>query len=236
MLVLFDIDMTLFTTSRSGMAAMTDAGQHLFGPHFTTDGIEFGGQLDPLIVERIYRSQGRDYGPHAEAEFRPLYHNFLKQRLRERNATCRTLPGAMELLNAVRNHAALVPGVLTGNYAETGMLKLRAVGIDPDWFEVSVWGDESPSTPPTRNDLPRVAMQRWGGPARRGVIIGDTPHDVRCAKVNGLRCLAVATGGSSVSELDAAGADRVVDNLSDTTSILDWLLNFSPDTEIGRTM
>jgi phosphoglycolate phosphatase-like HAD superfamily hydrolase len=33
------------------------------------------------------------------------------------------------------------------------------------------------------------------------VVIGDTPHDVRCGRAAGVRTLAVATGGYGVEEL-----------------------------------
>jgi phosphoglycolate phosphatase-like HAD superfamily hydrolase len=61
----------------------------------------------------------------------------------------------------------------------------------------------------------------------RAVIIGDTPHDVSCARAHGLRSLAVATGVFSVDQLGATGADRVVPSLADTTDILTWLIRRS---------
>ena len=223
MLVLFDIDMTMITTSRAGMAAMTDAGRELFGDDFNTDWLEFAGRLDPLLVMDIHRSRGHEHTAEGEARFRSLYAKHLGVRLLEKAASCRALPGVIDLLHAVKGDPRLVLGVLTGNWAETGSMKLKACGIDPAWFRVSVWGDESESVPPTRDDLPRVAMKRWGGTPPLGVIVGDTPHDVRCAKVNGLRALAVATGKFPVEELRASGADLVVTDLSDTREVMAWL-------------
>jgi phosphoglycolate phosphatase-like HAD superfamily hydrolase len=60
-------------------------------------------------------------------------------------------------------------------------------------------------------------------PPGRVVIIGDTPLDVDCAHHNGCRCLAVATGIHPPDELRAAGADLVVDDLSDVAGVLRWL-------------
>jgi phosphoglycolate phosphatase-like HAD superfamily hydrolase len=59
---------------------------------------------------------------------------------------------------------------------------------------------------------------------RHAVIIGDTPHDVSCARAHGLRSLAVATGVFSVDQLSRTDADRVVPSLADTTDILAWLI------------
>lgn len=57
------------------------------------------------------------------------------------------------------------------------------------------------------------------------VIIGDTIHDVRCAKDTGCRALAVATGHHDADTLREAGADLVVDDLTDTTMLLNWMLS-----------
>ena len=42
----------------------------------------------------------------------------------------------------------------------------------------------------------------------RTFVIGDTPHDIECARAVGVRCIAVATGDYSVDELAASGAWR----------------------------
>jgi phosphoglycolate phosphatase-like HAD superfamily hydrolase len=52
------------------------------------------------------------------------------------------------------------------------------------------------------------------------VVIGDTLRDVHCAHENGAHCVAVATGGNTRAELEAAGADLVLDDLSDPAPLL----------------
>jgi phosphoglycolate phosphatase-like HAD superfamily hydrolase len=47
-------------------------------------------------------------------------------------------------------------------------------------------------------------------------VVGDTPADVRCGQAGGTRTLGVATGRFGLGDLVAAGADAVVDDLSDT--------------------
>jgi len=46
-------------------------------------------------------------------------------------------------------------------------------------------------------------------------IVGDTPHDIVCARAFGARALAVATGGSGVPELAAHNPDAVLEHLGD---------------------
>ena len=80
-----------------------------------------------------------------------------------------------------------------------------------------------------RRDLVPVAIQRAkeaGTPAPppdRIIIIGDTPHDIDCAKAHGARAIGVATGSSSRADLIDAGADLALDTLEPLDQVLDWL-------------
>jgi phosphoglycolate phosphatase len=56
------------------------------------------------------------------------------------------------------------------------------------------------------------------------IVIGDTPHDIDCARVAGARSIAVATGGYTLDQLRDAGADEVLLDLSDTAAVLALLL------------
>jgi phosphoglycolate phosphatase-like HAD superfamily hydrolase len=48
------------------------------------------------------------------------------------------------------------------------------------------------------------------------LVIGDTPHDIRCARAIGARALAVATGGAEFAELQRHAPDWAVADLSAT--------------------
>lgn len=229
MLVLFDIDLTLIDSSGVGMRSMVAAGRRLHGPAFTADGVPFGGQLDPLIVALMLQRVGVDPTDDAMLAFRAEYRAVLADAVRA-PGLARALPGVPALLDALERHpAAPTLGLLTGNYEETGRLKLVAAGIDPDRFAVRVWGDDSPHRPPDREHLPLVGFDRYRAlrgrpvPPEHVTLIGDTTHDVRAARVNGCRVLAVATGHVSAADLAAAGATRVVPDLSDTEDLAAWI-------------
>jgi len=185
--------------------------------------------------------------PENHRLIREGYFRYLKGHLPLDDSPLRTssplppLPGVHELLQELKtvakDHVATL-ALLTGNYQETGTHKLQACGIDPALFAFGVWGDDAPHshTDPgaraKREDLVPVGMAKastYGVQLRpdrphQYIIIGDTPHDVRCAKAHGGRCLAVATGHYSVDSLAAAGADLALEDLSDTRQILRWLL------------
>lgn len=229
MLILFDIDATLLTSSRAGVLALEAGGQEAFGPAFTIEGVDFAGRLDPLIIGDLLERNGLPRTAEHAGALRRGYARHLPGLLARPGST-RALPGVHDLLAALRREAGVTLGLLTGNFEDTGTAKIRSVGIEAAWFPVRVWGDESPRQPARREHLPLVAFERYrallGRPAdpARTVVIGDTPHDVSCASEHGCRSLAVATGSFTVEELRARGADRALSDLSDTAAVLAWLL------------
>ena len=227
MLVFFDIDATMITTGGVGINAMVDAGAELFGAGFRADGVEFAGRLDPLILRDLLAANGQTPTTENLSRMRAGYRRHLDVRLR--TGVGRVLPGVGPLLARLATDESTTLGVLTGNFPDTGTMKLTACGIDVDVFSIRVWGDESPYTPPAREHLPPIGMQRYadrtGRPATpdRVVIIGDTPHDISCARAHGCKSLGVATGKFSTQQLVAAGADMAVPTLSDTDAIAAWI-------------
>ncbi len=224
MLVLFDIDGTILVSGGVGVKAFLSSCTEVFQMEAADDRKRFSGGMDPLIFRDLCALHGiEDWRRHHDG-FRERY----TQRLREHLAPpgiVKILPGVRELVDAIDSDPRSSLGLVTGNYPETGRFKLEQTGIDPDRFEVAAWGVDGDH----RRDLPRVAMERFA--ARRGspidpskvVVIGDTPHDVDCAKHNGCRALGVGTGLFTPAELRECGADLAVENLADTKAILDWL-------------
>ncbi len=225
MLILFDIDGTLLLSKGAGRYAMEEAGREVVGPHFSFEGVEFAGRLDPLIFQDGLLGSGeRDFARRHDA-FRRAYRERLQARLAVPGVAA-PLPGVMELLARLRDRPGTTLGLVTGNYPETGVLKLRAAGIDPAWFPVPAWGVDGP----TRRHLPGVAMRRatalTGRPAdpRRTIVVGDTVHDVDAARSSGCRALAVGTGPSyGVEALRPHAPDLLLEDLSDTAAVLAFL-------------
>jgi phosphoglycolate phosphatase-like HAD superfamily hydrolase len=55
------------------------------------------------------------------------------------------------------------------------------------------------------------------------LIVGDSVHDVSCARAHGIPCLAVGTGRTPEAVLQAAGADWVVGDLRRGVHAVPWL-------------
>ncbi|MCP3902153.1 MAG: HAD hydrolase-like protein [Planctomycetes bacterium] len=224
MLVLFDIDGTLLLSQGAGIAAMLAAGRQLVGSHFSFEGVEVAGRIDPLIWADLAAAHDVDDADALHDEFRAAYREMLAAQLAD-NRTAHLLPGVGPLLARLEELDSVTLGVLTGNYPETGRLKLESAGVDADTFPVAAWGSDGRH----RRDLPGVAMDRYRAATgaeidpNRVVIIGDTPHDVDCAQANGCRVIAVATGTYTREDLATCAPDLLVDDLSDTDRIVSWI-------------
>ena len=230
MLILFDIDMTLLSSNHIGVDCLRDAGRSLFNPDFTVEGIVFGGGIDPVIVADML-SLNKVTPSQANIDaMRSTYHQLLTEIANERTVA-EPLPGAHDLVNAsATHHSQPTLGLLTGNYQETGTIKVVSAGFDPSLFTINAWGDSSPHANPIRAHLPPVAIDNYrqvkGIPLdpQSVIVIGDTIHDVTCAKDTGCRSLAVATGHDDANTLSNAGADLVVNDLTKTEELIEWMM------------
>ena len=138
----------------------------------------------------------------------------LRERMRESG---HALAGAREALAAFQAEGA-VQALVTGNLPRVAKIKLEAFGLD-GFVDLAVggYGDDGSD----RAELVRLAVKRvetkygHGYTASHAVVIGDTPHDVRGALDCGAAAVGVATGRSSMDQLDEAGASLVLPDLFD---------------------
>ncbi|MGI9100263.1 MAG: HAD family hydrolase [Solirubrobacteraceae bacterium] len=116
-------------------------------------------------------------------------------------------PGIEELLAALAASEDVRLAVVTGNYEPIARLKLRRAGIGR-FFPSRQGGFGSDHE--QRAELPRIARRRAGDrepwPRARTVVIGDTPRDIACARADGVRVVALATGPFGAEQLREADA------------------------------
>jgi phosphoglycolate phosphatase len=228
-LLLWDIDGTLLLTDGAGMRGMARAGRKLYGDSFRWEGISASGRLDPLILEDALERNGLAPSDDGHRQFHDVYLEELAIELELVKERARAMPGVKAAIMALRERARtsndVVQGLVTGNYVRAAPLKLRACGFDPEWFDIGAFGDEGR----TRPDLVALALTRchqrfaWRPDPKRVVVIGDTPLDIDCAHAHGCIAFAVATGRHRANELRAAGADIVVEDLSDPAPLFELL-------------
>lgn len=135
-----------------------------------------------------------------------------------------TLPGADALLDQLNKDSQYALGLVTGNTKAGAYAKLTPPGLHA-YFNFGAFGDDHGE----RDLLPPLALQRANEfysttfSTENTWIIGDTPKDIRCAKANDLRCLAVASGWIDAQTLTNHQPDAVVDDLCDPEQILEIL-------------
>lgn len=231
-LLLFDIDGTLVDTRGAGLTALLDAVEEVFETdRREVPPLDLAGATDYGVVEWLFQQLGRV--PEAELRDRYLtvYLKHLQRRLDEPQFAGVALPGVRILLEALGQVQAaeeerVALGLLTGNVREGAMRKLRRFDL-AHWFGEGAFGDDAAD----RNLLGPIAVQRFDERLGRGfgpdqvLVIGDTTRDVACAQAMGARCLAVATGTHERERLERAGAWRCVDDLTDTTLVMEWLMS-----------
>ena len=222
-LVLFDVDGTLIHTHGAGSRSVREALLEVYGRTGPIDDYDFHGRTDPQIVRELMRMAGLGDEEIDAGMDRlwALYLERLEAELEEPGTPAEVLPGVTELLDALHETRNDLAALLTGNIEPGARLKLSAVDL---WgrFDFGAYGSDHER----RDRLPGIAVARAKEATgteftgRSVVIIGDTPFDVRCGRELGVWAVAVATGKHSVPELEAAGADVVLESLVDTPRAL----------------
>lgn len=223
-LLLFDIDGTL-VLGGPAKGAFHTALLETFGTAGDIETHNFAGKTDPQIARELLSAAGlRDED--IDTGLPGLWDRYLRH-LGERlpGNPMDVLPGVAPLLEALSAQAEVALGLLTGNIVRGAELKLRSVGLFGH-FRTGSFGSDSE----IRNELAPIALKRasetWKvdfHPADVWVV-GDTPADIHCGKAGGTRTLGVATGRYGGEELEAAGADAVLEDMADTRATVSLLL------------
>jgi phosphoglycolate phosphatase len=235
-LVLFDIDGTLVLTGGAGIRAMNRACEELVGHGAALANIPVAGRTDRIILTDVVTQAGHSLDDGLLDQLRDRYIANLREEIERpghlqafeslgaRGGLKAVMPGVRALLDTLERRADVFLGLLTGNFEAGARIKLEHFGL---WryFRCGAFGDDSAD----RNDLVPFAVQRareCGMPElgpEQTLVVGDTPHDIACARAVGAVPVAVATGGFTANQLRQHGADIVFEDLSRTEQFLKLL-------------
>ena len=224
LLLLWDIDGTLLQRASTEHAdAMRRALIDVHGS-LELDGhqVEAAGRTDGAIARDLLLAAGLA-GPAIDSRADDVVTAAcaLYDELCPADLSPRLAPGVADVLPRLAARPdAFRFSLVTGNFERIARLKLARAGIG-DWFPEGqgAFGSDAED----RELLPPIARARAGDwPRERTVVIGDTPRDIACARADGLRVIAVATGPFAVEAL--ADADAVADGAEAVVPILeDWV-------------
>ncbi len=212
-LVLFDIDGTL--VRRAGphhREALERAIRQITGIQTTTDGIPVQGMLDRDIVTLMLRQAGA-----SEAFVRRNMPAIVARAQRIYARSCPDLrskvcPGARMLLYRLFRRG-VVSGLVTGNLTAIGWKKMERAGLRR-YLRFGAFAELARD----RAGLVRIAVRTarregWINGTSPIALIGDHPNDIRAARANGVRSIAVATGLAPADELAAHSPDVLVPDM-----------------------
>ena len=199
--VLFwDIDGTLLTTDRAGMYAWNDSVKELTGHDFDLKtAIRTAGFTDHQIAVKTFEVLGLGSQPEAIARLVRRYEELLPASLPRRKG--RVLDNVREILEHLgRERPRVRSYLLTGNTLAGARAKLTYYDLAQFFPDGAFCEDAGERAGIARRAL---ALARTAGdvPEEAVFVIGDTPHDIDCARAIGARTIAVATGGYSLEEL-----------------------------------
>jgi phosphoglycolate phosphatase len=216
-LVLFDIDGTLIRTGGAGVKAFEQTFSEIFGLPEATRTLQFSGRTDVSLVRECFNLHSVET---SESNFKRFFEAY-PPRLERLLGTLpgAVLPGIRSFLDSIFSVPKKpVVGLLTGNVRRGAELKLRHFGL---WerFETGAFADDHED----RNCIAATAKIRGEKligrdlDGREIVVVGDTPHDITCARSIGAKVLAVGTGVHTRDQLAREKPDWAVERIDQLT-------------------
>lgn len=211
-LFLFDIDGTLITAGGAGTRSLDRAFNALFGIKDAFKSVKMSGKTDIQIIKEGLILHDLPCFNGIIEKMKGMYLGFLREEMH--NPWKKMKPGIAELLALLKNDAKPL-GLLTGNLEDGAGIKLEPFGLNKYFIDGAFGSDNE-----ERDELLPIAIKKFSAkglafsPADC-VVVGDTPRDVRCAKIHGAFSVAVSTGPYSKDELLRTEADMVLESFEE---------------------
>ncbi|MET8577271.1 HAD hydrolase-like protein [Streptomyces sp. NPDC005012] len=225
LLVLWDIDRTLLYVGDIDRRVYQETFEEVVGRPAENLPARGTGVTMPLAIEGLLRDNG--VSERDVPRMTTTMVHILPDRLAAHEDALRSqgilMPGARSALEAVHDRDDMIPTVVTGNLQRSAALKLRAFQLDAlvD-MEVGGYSSDNAHRPALVAVSQKRAQAKYGHSFSRTntVIIGDSLEDVRTGLEGGAAVIGVASGKTSSADLTEAGADAVLDDLTDTAGLL----------------
>ena len=205
---LFDIDGTLLIT-RDGVHrnALHRAMREAYGVDTTIEGIAYHGKTDLGILRAALERvgvKGDQFDANLSAALEVVCRDVFAHANRITPKVCPAIPELLAELKA----AGKLLGLASGNLESVGWLKVEAAGLR-EFFSFGCFSDLYES----RADIFRrgvTEVQCRLGQSAQIYFIGDTPEDIKAARLANSKIVAVCTGIFKAEELASHEPDLCV--------------------------
>lgn len=229
-LILWNIDLTLVDVARVSRDAYAEAFLRVTGRRLVALPQLAGASDSEIFFQSLALNEGmpgEDQRQPADNELLARYSTELAAAFGARRDLLaeqgRVLPGAAEALAALARLPGVIQTVLTGTIRQNAACKLRAFGLD-GYLDPDIGGFGSDVYPKGTQIIRSLNLANEKYRLRLlpadVVYVADSIRDVAAAKVATVRCVGVASGRSTSAELRSAGADPVLDDLANTTTVI----------------
>jgi phosphoglycolate phosphatase len=222
-LVLFDIDKTLLThgSALGHQEAFGYAFQQVYGVTAQADFIKHNGMTDLSVALMVLTEMGmaKEDITAKFPEFSQVMSDYYLEHCQHQ--VLETMPGVLPLLKILAEKSIMM-GLVTGNLEKIARAKMAQVGAE-HYFVVGGFGSDHLE----RSELVKFAVDRaqrqlgFVNDGQNVFLVGDTPKDVAAGLASGVKTIGVAAGICSVADLQAAGADYVLDSLTEVDRFLE---------------
>jgi phosphoglycolate phosphatase len=210
--VIFDFDFTLVDSSVAVIDCVNTALEQL--GHSTSDEDTIRHTIGMSMPE-IYRKLTGDTSTERAAEFRRRFRLRADEVMSEKSVVFpETLPTLFELKSR-----GIRIGIVSNKYRYRIIEMLKDKSIVPNPIDVIV-GSEDVSQPKPHPEGVVTALKRLQANPVNAIFVGDSTIDAMTARNAGIRFVAVLSGVTKKSDLDAYDPIAVIDSLAQLTSAL----------------
>ena len=201
-LFIFDLDGTL-ADSKDDLKAAINHTLKSFGMKALTD-----QEIREVVGNGITRLFKNITGKTEEEKYETIrtYIEYLESHLLD---TTVPYPGVIETLSGIAKRKALV----TNKLVRMAERVVTALGM-ADHLDLIVGSDSTPKMKPDPAPI-HLALESFNVAPEKTVMIGDTVDDILSAKAAGVIPCGVSYGFGRMDDLEDAGAEIIIDNISD---------------------
>jgi HAD superfamily hydrolase (TIGR01509 family) len=227
--VIFDVDGTLVDTNNLHVDAFVRAFA-LRGYKVPPDRVfqEIGKGGDNLVPALIGR-EGDEKDGKAIREAQPEEYRKLVE-----SRGCRVLPGAVEIIRALRD-SAIQTALATSSSKKQLQVTEKGCGVEFSKLVDQVVLAEDASSSKPAPDVVVAAVRKLRMSPAQCAMVGDTPYDAASCRTAGVVCLGVTSGGLEASRLLSSGARATWRDLAEMRDRLDDVLRIASPQPIPLT-